>query len=88
MEALGEPNPDTRNATDHRAYDGEGLGRLPLAIREYVVRVDHASRGNLCPTGQRRLLGPRRRIIPYSIQSFVSGRLLREGNVFAPCDAQ
>lgn len=87
MEALGEPNPDTRNTTDHGAYDREGLGRLPLAIRN-GVRVDHASRGNLCPTGQRRLLGPRRRIIPYSIQSFVPGRLLRERNVLAPRDAQ
>ena len=88
MKALGEPNPNARHATDDGAYDRKGFRRLPLAIRKDVVGIDHASRGNLRPAGQGRLLQTRRGIVPNTIQGFVSGCLLREGNVFTPRDTQ
>lgn len=88
MKALGEPYPNARHTTDDGAYDRKGFGRLPLAIREDVVRIDHASRGNLRSAGQRRLFQTRRGIVPNAIQGFVSGRLLGEGNVFTPRDTQ
>ena len=88
MEALGEPNPNARHATDDGAYDRKGFRRLPLAIREDVVGIDHASRGDMCPTGQRRLFRTRRGIVPNAIQGFVSSCLLGEGNVFTPRDTQ